>query len=57
MENVDLSSGDVGFNMYFISSGSVILCSTSDVQEVGSLEVYFDGKVMAAMWRLILCIC
>lgn len=30
--------GDVGFNMYFISSGSVILCSTSDVQEVQVLS-------------------
>ena len=27
-------AGDVGFNMYLISSGSVILCS-SDLQEVG----------------------
>ena len=31
------SAGDVGFNMYFISSGSVILCSSSALQEVGPL--------------------
>eukprot|EP00435_Cladocopium_sp_Y103_P040246 s215_g10.t3 len=30
--------GDVGFNMYFISSGSVILCSSSDLREVQVLS-------------------
>mmetsp|Transcript_9026 Transcript_9026/g.20064 ORF Transcript_9026/g.20064 Transcript_9026/m.20064 type:complete len:381 (-) Transcript_9026:163-1305(-) len=30
--------GDVGFNMYFISSGSVILCSSSALQEVEVLS-------------------